>query len=103
MFLLLAVAGALSASASGESKSASVTVQISSMKFNPMEMHAKSGDKITWVNDDLVPHTVTALDKAFASGPILPGKSWVYKAKKAGSHAYKCEFHPTMSGQLVIE
>jgi plastocyanin len=55
------------------------------------------------VNKDLVPHTVTAVNKAFDSGAINAGASWTYVAKKAGEYPYSCAFHPIMKGTLKVQ
>ena len=44
-------------------------------KFAPDVQSAKTGDRITWVNNDIVPHTATALDKSWDTGTIPKGGS----------------------------
>ncbi len=45
------------------------TVVIQNFMFNPGTLTISVGQTVTWVNQDNVDHTVTALDAAFASGP----------------------------------
>ncbi|MCY1312501.1 hypothetical protein D9M70_629280 [compost metagenome] len=73
------------------------------MRFTPATLTARRGDKVTWVNKDLVPHTATAVSRAFDSGAIAAGASWSYTVGEAGSIAYTCLFHPTMQGTLVAQ
>jgi plastocyanin len=102
--LMAIVAGVLgSAPAPAVSKpDAAVTVVIEDMKFSPAEIRVKKGESILWVNKDLVPHTVTAKDGSFDSNMIAPGKSWRYSPEKSGMQPYKCIYHPTMIGTVVV-
>jgi plastocyanin len=80
------------------------TVTIENMQFNPAELSVHAGDRIAWVNNDLVPHTATAEDKSFDSGSIeANGASWTYTIEAAGVHAYKCAFHPTMHARVTVQ
>ncbi|WP_447922183.1 cupredoxin domain-containing protein [Achromobacter aegrifaciens] len=78
-------------------------VTIEGMQFTPATLTLKRGDKVTWINKDLVPHTATALSKAFDSGVIAAGASWTYTVREEGSSAYACLFHPTMQGTLIAQ
>ena len=77
-------------------------ISISGMKFNPPTLTVHAGDTIVWKNDDIVPHKATSTDKAFNSKLISQGKSWKWMARRTGEFAYRCAFHPTMSGSVVI-
>jgi len=80
-----------------------VAIAIEGMAYAPAVHHARRGERVTWVNKDLVPHTVTAKDGSFRSPAIAPGAAWSLVAAKAGSFAYACDFHPAMSATLVVE
>jgi len=75
---------------------------ISNIQF-PKDEVVKTGDKVTWKNDDLVPHTVTADDGSFKSNSIEAGQSWTYKVTQKKTVAYKCDFHPNMHAKLIIK
>ena len=79
-----------------------VVVTIEQMRFNPPVLTVRRGDRVVWVNKDLVPHTASATSKAFESHSIAPNASWSYVAGTRGNFAYGCEFHPTMRGTLVV-
>ena len=64
-------------------------------------MTVKAGDTVVWVNKDPFPHTATA-QGVFDSKYIAAGKSWRFKARKAGEFPYICTLHPTMKGTLVV-
>lgn len=77
-------------------------VRINSMAFGPSTLSVKAGTTITWINDDVVPHTVTADDGAFDSGLLQPGESFSYTFNDAGSVAYHCSLHPLMRAKLEV-
>jgi plastocyanin len=77
-------------------------VKLSGLRFEPQSLSVNVGDRIQWLNDDIVPHTATAADKSFDSGDIAAGQSWTYVAHKAGTFDYACRYHPMMTGRLVV-
>jgi len=79
------------------------TVTIEGMSFGPSTLRLKRGDKVVWVNKDLVPHTATASDKSFDSRTIAAGASWSHTLTRRGTIAYVCTYHPTMKGTLIVE
>jgi plastocyanin len=78
------------------------TIMIENVKFNPETLIVRRGDHIVWVNKDLFPHTATAGNRSFDSGPIAAGASWSYVVKAAGQVDYVCTLHPTMKGHVSI-
>lgn len=71
------------------------------MRFTPQSLTVRRGDRVTWVNKDLFPHTVTAAGK-FDSRQIAAGGSWTYTARKAGEYDYICTLHVGMTGRLEV-
>lgn len=60
------------------------------------------GDVITWHNDDIFRHSVTARDKSFDID--LPPKSQKgMTVKQAGKVDFYCRFHPTMTGTFDVQ
>jgi plastocyanin len=96
----LVLAGAAFPPGSAQAKDYVISMQITG--FEPAALTVKSGDRITWVNKDLFPHTATADDKAFDSKSIAPAASWTYTARGPGTHAYICVFHPTMKASITV-
>ena len=72
------------------------------MKFVPERLEVAAGDRITWVNRDFVPHTVTAKGAAVESGDLAQNARWTWTARKAGEMPYLCRLHPMMRGSVVI-
>ncbi|MFI4928273.1 MAG: hypothetical protein ACHP7E_11405, partial [Burkholderiales bacterium] len=71
--------------ACGSAGAATHVVTLEGMMIQPGQLTVHRGDKITWTNKDLVPHTVTSAG-AFDSGAIAPGKSWSWLASAPGAH-----------------
>ena len=79
------------------------TVAIENMRFAPAILHVRRGERIVWVNDDLVPHTVSAKDGGFDSGAIAPGASWSLATSAHGTRVYYCKFHGGMDATVVVD
>lgn len=107
MVLVPALAGAApkpahpAASAAGKPARA-LAVAIDGMRFVPATLAVKPGDRVTWVNKDLVPHTVTARDGRFDSKTIAAGGSFTWTASGNGHVEYACLYHPTMVATLIL-
>ena len=98
-----AAAGHAAPAASAANPAARVhTVTIAGMHFLPAMLQVRRGERIEWVNNDLVPHTVTARDGRFDSKNIAAGASWTWVADRAGSAAYACAYHPDMTASVTI-
>ncbi|MDE8344612.1 MAG: cupredoxin family copper-binding protein [Acidocella sp.] len=83
---------------------ANLKVVIDNYAFAPTIMHVHPGDKITWINDDDVAHTVTSNQGAvLASGTIDPGQSWSFVVSTPGDYAYHCAIHPEMRGEIDVK
>ena len=88
--------------AAGAQRAATHIVIMEAVAFQPAAITVNAGDTVVWTNKDAFPHTATAQDKSFDSGEIGVGKSWKLVAKKKGTFAYVCTYHPTMKGTLVV-
>lgn len=100
--------GAAAAFAAGPAASAAAAaphvhiVTIAGMHFSPATLQVRAGERIEWVNNDLVPHTVTARDGSFDSKTIAAGATWAWVPTRVGSVAYACAYHPAMTGTVTI-
>lgn len=72
------------------------------VRFDPDTLVVAVGDTVEWDNRDIVPHTSTADDSAWASPGIPPDSSWSTVFEMAGAHPYHCGYHPTMKARLVV-
>ncbi len=57
---------------------------------------------VTWVNDDTMPHTVTATDKTFDSKNLDPGQTYTYTFTLPGTYTYYCAYHSWMKGEVIV-
>lgn len=97
--LLVALLGAGSMLA-GTAYAAEVSMQ--AFAFVPATLTVHKGATVVWTNHDEVPHSVTAADGTFDSGPVAPGKSFEWVASDDGAVAYHCIYHPSMTGSIEI-
>ena len=77
--------------------------------FAPNAINVISGSTVSWTNDDITEHTVTANDEGssaapplFDSGPIPPGMAWDNKFDSPGTFGYHCSIHPWMTGRVAV-
>jgi len=79
------------------------SVDIAGFAFSPQSVTVKVGDTVTWANADAQTHTATADDGTFDTGSISGNTSKSVTVTKAGTFAYHCKVHPTMTATLVVE
>ncbi len=77
-------------------------IDIYKMKFQTPVLKAKIGDKITWMNKDVVPHTVTALDKSWDSGRLKKGESFALTISDETRLEYFCLYHRQMKAKITL-
>jgi plastocyanin len=77
-------------------------VEIADFAFAPDSSDVKVGDSVKWTNQDGATHTVTADDGAFDSGNLAGGKSFSFTFDEAGTFAYHCNIHQSMTGTVVV-
>ena len=83
---------------------AEVPVDIRDFAYSPNPIEIAAGDTVTWTNQDEVPHTATGEDRdVLQSGTIAPGASFSQVFPEAGEFGYFCEFHPNMTGTIVVQ
>lgn len=79
-------------------------VNIKDFAFNPSTLNIKVGTKITWINKDSSQHKiVSASNEVGPSSSVLnQNDTYSYTFEKAGTFEYKCSFHPSMTGSIVV-
>jgi len=73
--------------------------------FSPSAIKVVIGinSTVVWINDDSVPHTVTADDGSFSSGNLNPGDSYSFTFTSPGTYTYHCSYHSWMKGTVIVE
>jgi plastocyanin len=78
-------------------------VSIIDFDFVPKVDTVSVGDSVRWTNNGTVPHTSTSDTKGpWDSGTLNPGESFTFQFQTPGSYPYHCEFHPSMTGMIVV-
>ena len=82
-----------------------IQVVIDNFAFSPREITVAPGTRVTWVNHDDVPHTVTssAKPRAFASQALDTDDRFEHVFTKPGVYEYFCAVHPKMTAKVVVE
>ena len=79
-------------------------IEIKDFAFTPQTITVKSGEKITWINNDEEPHTVVSVEKQFKKSPALDTDEEFSAVTGApGTYTYFCSVHPKMTGTIVVE
>ena len=76
------------------------TVEIKNMKFTPDSIVVHPGDKIIFVNRDLVDHCVTERDSAWTTSLIPSGEDHMVTVQKSCN--YYCAIHKVMKGKIIV-
>jgi plastocyanin len=88
---------------SGQDQTTSnATVQISLASYQPSSLTVPAGTTVTWINRDVVRHTVTSDEGLFDSGRLGSGESFSYTFKDPGTFNYHCTIHTFMHGTVIV-
>ena len=74
--------------------------------YIPSKISIKSGDSVTWLNEDAAFHSVTSgyygnPNGLFDSEYFDPEESFTFIFKNPGVYDYFCTLHPWMKGQVI--
>jgi plastocyanin len=90
-------------------------VQINDFAFSTKVLTVKPWTTVWWTNNDLVGHTVTAVDSLdlgatptglFDSGPIAGGQVFHFTFSTPGTFFYECRIHSTeaaMHAEVIVQ
>jgi glucose/arabinose dehydrogenase len=79
-------------------------ISIVDFDFIPQVDTIVAGDSIRWTNNGTTSHATTSDAKSlWDSGTLNPGESFTFEFDSPGSYPYHCEFHPSMTGTIVVE
>ncbi len=82
---------------------ADATAKIDNFTFEPDKLTVKAGTTVTWINEDDIPHTVVATDRAFRSKALDTDDKFSFTFTTPGSYEYFCSLHPHMKAVVVVE
>ncbi len=82
-----------------------VQIHMRAFAFGPASATVAAGHRVTWIDDDPVPHTATAQTthgKLWDTGQVVPGAAITVTMTKPGTFQYQCDDHPFMLAKLVV-
>lgn len=95
----LAVPGIFAAAAG---PAPAIDINIAKFAYGPKEITVAPGTKITWINHDETPHTVTSNDKSFGSKGLDTDDKFEHTFATEGDFNYICTLHPFMTGVVHV-
>ena len=64
----------------------------------------KPGTKVTWINNDDVPHLIVNVQRAWKQSPVLDtDQRFSTTLTTAGTYDYFCSLHPKMQGKIIVK
>ncbi|MEC4848734.1 MAG: cupredoxin domain-containing protein [Nitrosarchaeum sp.] len=74
--------------------------------YIPSKISIKSGDSVTWLNEDAAFHSITSgyygnQSGLFDSEYLDPEESFTFIFENPGVYDYFCTLHPWMKGQVI--
>ena len=77
------------------------------LNYAPASVNVAKGGKVTWTNNDPVPHTVTSTSvpsgaSSFDSGNMNANATYTVTFTVDGTYQYKCSYHPWMHGTVIV-
>ena len=101
LLLALAAFGApLAVAAPHEHPGANVAILTAS--YGSARVDVLTGDEVTWRNDSVRSHTVSAVDGSWASQRISTSGVFTHRFTTAGVAAYYCQVHPFMRAEVDV-
>ncbi len=78
-------------------------VGIDNFKFAPAALTVPRGTKVTWINNDDVPHLIVNVENRFRQSPVLDSdQKFSVTLSKPGTYNYFCSLHPMMQGKIIV-
>jgi plastocyanin len=77
-------------------------VTIVGTAFSPDRIDVVAGDTVTWHNDSVQRHTVSAVGGGFASAQLFGGDMFEHRFDSPGVVTYFCAVHPFMHGEVDV-
>jgi len=78
-------------------------VEIRAAEFYPPSLTIEQGEKITWVNVDTSPHTVSSVNNSELSSIIIPpNQTYSHIFENEGTFDYHCSFRPVLTGKIIV-
>ncbi|PCI75416.1 MAG: hypothetical protein COB20_12890 [SAR86 cluster bacterium] len=112
--LLVACTLTLPVTSSAFAESTNHLIEIKGFVYDPVTLNVNAGDSITWVNNDFVSHTATAVLASsqnevsevsnlqyWTTEEILPGGKETMLVEQSMILEYFCKYHPSMKASIA--
>ena len=78
-------------------------IGIDNFNFTPPVLTVKVGTKVTWINNDDVPHLIVNVENRFRQSPVLDtDQRFSTTLNTVGTYKYFCSLHPKMQGVVIV-
>ena len=79
-----------------------IALQIRDFDYAPRTLEVQTGGRVTWTNEDAVPHTATDRAKQWDTDALAKGASASKTFESTGTFEYYCTIHPSMTGTVIV-
>lgn len=77
-------------------------IVIKRFAFVPASIEIRPGDRVEWLNQDIVPHTASDVEGDWDTEKLTKGMVATVTFAEPGTQAYFCAFHPNMRGEIIV-
>jgi Icc protein len=78
-------------------------IGIDNFNFTPPTLTVRTGTKVTWINNDDVPHLIVNIQGRFKQSLVLDtDQKFSAILTRAGTYDYFCSLHPKMQGKIIV-
>ena len=79
-------------------------IGIDNFSFTPRVLAVKHGTRVTWTNNDDVPHLIVNVQQRFEASPVLDtSQRYSVTLTRRGMYDYFCSLHPKMTGKIWVQ
>ena len=97
---LAALGAPLASAAQDDEQGTAVPILVSA--FGAPRIDVLAGDTVTWRNDSIRAHTVTAGDGSWSSTRLVGSGTFSHLFADQGTVTYYCQVHPFMRGEVDV-
>jgi len=78
-------------------------IGIDNFNFTPATLTVAKGTKVTWINNDDVPHLIVNVQNRFKQSAVLDtDQKFNVTLTTPGTYDYFCSLHPKMQGKIIV-
>jgi plastocyanin len=70
--------------------------------FNPDEIIINKGEKVTWINGEKTPHTITSKENVLFDSLLKQNEEFTFQFDNVGTFEFGCTLHPWMHGTINV-